>query len=1452
MSAAEPTTMMVAPLSFSSQEVNVLIHHYLVEAGMKHSSFVFRSEARLDAGPAYSVESGRLVKLLALGLRWLDAEIHMNSFGVHRSCNASVSLLEKHKCDLSQQPDAAAYDDASISSIFKKPEPRVRHRTNTGRGRDGERVRDRDRDRDRDRERDAPPPSASTLSSSAAAVAVASASASAPSQAPSAASLPSTSAPQHTKSSKGAEAGEDTPARKRARNDNDMDVDDEDDGSLARRGHQPQSSDRSAKTGNSSNKRPAAVDVRREKPLGANLSDDLIKQDVILQVSLSNVPTSGHVSVTASSVTLLEGHTKPPYVCHWTSPRDQYLVTGSTDSVRIWTVADDVAVSQYADPVVLLPSPQDSITAVSVDPKSDSVALGTYSGSTLIYTLAGELKHTLREQPSSAASGPVVAPVFALKFSPSGRYLAAGGVQKSVSVIATDTGQLQTRWEGHSGVVFDLDWMDNETVASCSSDTSVRLWTTGQATCSNLLQGHNAEVNTVRWSPQSRYLASASDDTTIRLWRKGQDHPHKTLQGLTASVDKIEWCPVEVGGALILAGACKDHNIRVWDADTGIQLFNIQRKTGPVHCLSFSLDGQYLSTGGEDQYIHIYKLADCASGKINRIFYACGWITDLRYNSTGHRLAVCLGNNKKVSGMSSAVQDTRRPRIRGPVKNSTDTIWNDAFTIISSALKEIYAKDGSNVSFEELYRNTYNMVLHRLGDALYNGVRTTLADLLQHDAVGKLAAQFPTREGAAEQERQFLRALQKTWEHFTLCLRMYNDILMYMNIKYCNKNDLPIVYEMGLLLFRDHIVRSATYPVRQKLQDILLHQISLERDAEIIDRSLMRQIIEMLVDLSSSAAEPGDGAGNVPRGFVYEVDFEQPFLAATSAYYAAESARLLAELDVSQYLRRVEKRLAEERERVDLYLHTSTLPKLTRITEDELIARNLDRVLSMANSGLVAMIDHSRYEDLQRVYTLFARVETGLDRLRAAVAHHIKDLGDHINERVPLKLTASASTDSISAAAAAAAASSSAPETTTTAAAAATSQAPFHRWVHDVLELQDKSNHMLEACFAHDKSFQTALNDSFVTFVNKNTKAAEYVSLYIDEHLKKGIKDKSERDIEQVLDKSVGLFRFLTEKDAFERYYKQHLAKRLLLGRSVSDEAERGMVQRLKIECGTQYTSKLEGLFRDMAVSSDLMGHFRSYLNQTERPNMPNLDLSVTVLTATNWPLTWTTTGGSCTFPEDVQRACNEYAKFYSGRHSARKLTWQPSSGSADIKAQFNKRTHELQVPTYAMVVLMLYNQRDSYTFEEILAETSIPDSELKRHLQSLSLGKYKILIKHPRTREVNPADTFTYNADFSDPKIRIKVATVSSGNRAETEDERRDTQTKVDEERHQIAEAAIVRVMKSRKTMQHNELVAEVIKQLRSRFAPSPAMIKKRIEGLIEREYLERTADKSAYIYLP
>lgn len=131
----------------------------------------------------------------------------------------------------------------------------------------------------------------------------------------------------------------------------------------------------------------------------------------------------------------------------------------------------------------------------------------------------------------------------------------------------------------------------------------------------------------------------------------------------------------------------------------------------------------------------------------------------------------------------------------------------------------------------------------------------------------------------------------------------------------------------------------------------------------------------------------------------------------------------------------------------------------------------------------------------------------------------------------------------------------------------------------------------------------------------------------------------------------------------------------------------------------------------------------------------------------------------------------------------------------------------------------------------------------VKRILHSLSCGKYRVLAKTPESNTIGAGDAFAANDAFACPlrKVRIPMASLEDAHNPK----------RVEEDRSLTIEACIVRVMKARKTMGHQALVTEVMAQLHF-FKPNPKVIKKRIEHLIEREYLERdTADANTYKYL-
>ena len=229
--------------------------------------------------------------------------------------------------------------------------------------------------------------------------------------------------------------------------------------------------------------------------------------------------------------------------------------------------------------------------------------------------------------------------------------------------------------------------------------------------------------------------------------------------------------------------------------------------------------------------------------------------------------------------------------------------------------------------------------------------------------------------------------------------------------------------------------------------------------------------------------------------------------------------------------------------------------------------------------------------------------------------------------------------------------------------------------------------------------------------------------------------------------------------------------------------------------------------------------------------------------------------------PPAVAAAADAFAAFYHAKHGGRKLAWQPGMGTAELRATFGGRKHELSVSAHQAAILLLFNERDGMTADDIGNATRIPPPDLLRALQSLACVKGKaVLRKDPPGKDVAPGDTFWFNDGFTSRMFKVKIGTVSSsrgaggggGGGAGDDADRSDTRARVEEDRKPQVEAAIVRVMKARRVLDHNALVAEVARQLGGRFVPAPPLVKSRVESLIEREFIERDAtDRKLYRYL-
>ncbi|KAM7000568.1 cullin-4B isoform 1-T1 [Tautogolabrus adspersus] len=617
----------------------------------------------------------------------------------------------------------------------------------------------------------------------------------------------------------------------------------------------------------------------------------------------------------------------------------------------------------------------------------------------------------------------------------------------------------------------------------------------------------------------------------------------------------------------------------------------------------------------------------------------------------------------------------------------------------------------------------------------------------------------------------FLKKIDKCWQDHCRQMIMIRSIFLFLDRTYVLQNSmLPSIWDMGLELFRFYII--SDLKVQSKTIDGILLLIERERNGEAIDRSLLRSLLSMLSDLQ-----------------IYQDSFEQRFLEETNRLYAAEGQRLMQEREVPEYLHHVNKRLEEEADRVITYLDQSTQKPLIATVEKQLLGEHLTATLQ---KGLTHLLDENRIQDLSLLYQLFSRVRGGVQVLLQHWIEYIKAFGSTIVIN---------------------------PEKDKT-------------MVQELLDFKDKVDHIIDVCFMKNEKFVNAMKEAFETFINKRpNKPAELIAKHVDSKLRAGNKEATDEELEKMLDKIMIIFRFIYGKDVFEAFYKKDLAKRLLVGKSASVDAEKSMLSKLKHECGAAFTSKLEGMFKDMELSKDIMVQFKQYMQCQNIPG--NIELTVNILTMGYWP---TYVPMEVHLPAEMVRLQEIFKTFYLGKHSGRKLQWQSTLGHCVLKAEFKEGKKELQVSLFQTLVLLMFNEGEEFTLEEIKLATGIEDSELRRTLQSLACGKARVLTKIPKSKDVEDGDKFSCNDDFKHKLFRIKINQIQM---KETVEEQVSTTERVFQDRQYQIDAAIVRIMKMRKTLSHNLLMSEVYNQLK--FPVKPADLKKRIESLIDRDYMER-----------
>lgn len=582
-------------------------------------------------------------------------------------------------------------------------------------------------------------------------------------------------------------------------------------------------------------------------------------------------------------------------------------------------------------------------------------------------------------------------------------------------------------------------------------------------------------------------------------------------------------------------------------------------------------------------------------------------------------------------------------------------------------------------------------------------------------------------------------------------------------------------FQLSMNLFKTIIV---SHPkVKSGITFYILQYIYMHRRLDVDHENLLKSIISMLNDLH-----------------MYADVFQVEFLKESQNFFLDEGNQLINMIDIRAYMKHIRARIRTEEIRAKNYLQQCSTVALLEIIVHTLIKSHLEEIL---NKSFKLLARNKLDKDLLLLYNLLKKVPAGFKLLSEYFTDYILTKGDAIVRKTDNEKT----------------------------------------MVQELVDFKDKLDNIVENYFSGNQNFYEVIRNTFVKFINfKQSKPAQLLAKYIDVKLR--AKDLSEEELEIILNKSIVLFRYIQGKDIFEAFYKKNLAKRLLLGKSTSQDAEDSMIGKLKAECGATFTSKIEGMFKDITISQSINNSFKQYLSHNMVHN--SFDLCINVLTSSFWP---NYPNYDVNLPVVLTNYQHMFQKFYLGNHSGRKLVWQPHLGHCIVKATFDSSHKELVVSLFQAIILLLFNDYNEFSFSEIQEMTHIEREELKRTLISLTNKKTRILLRRSKGIEMEDGETFTFNGSFTDKLFRVKINQIQL---KETTEEQTATEKSVLTDRQFQIDAAIVRILKRKKKLHHSELISELFSTLD--IPVKPYDLKKRVELLIEREYLERDKDDPTY----
>ncbi|CAF3349714.1 unnamed protein product [Rotaria sp. Silwood2] len=599
-----------------------------------------------------------------------------------------------------------------------------------------------------------------------------------------------------------------------------------------------------------------------------------------------------------------------------------------------------------------------------------------------------------------------------------------------------------------------------------------------------------------------------------------------------------------------------------------------------------------------------------------------------------------------------------------------------------------------------------------------------------------------------------LRLYEKHFKKYTMACKTLGGACHYLNRHWVRRQydqgrrDVYEIYELANQIWKETFFK----PIFPNIIQTCLNLIKEHRINKLsIDIETIKKIIEIYVDenFNKEIKESIDKhSTSEPITDIYKQYFEIKFVQDAEDFYRQQKILCLESNSIMEDLTQISKNFDEEINFVKLFLpkFKSTFQMLINKLEEIFLP---DHNVNLIKDKMETIVSAENSQEIRHLCELVRQIPKIKRELTQLIENHIYQFGINTIE----KISETAINDP-------------------------------NLYIETIFDIYER----FVKLFCTEPSFNIALDKACCKFINNNavteksgttTKSAELLARYYDTLLKKGNKTMEDKNFEEKFNKIMIVFTYIEDKDVYERFYGKMLSRRLVNQLSASDDDEKLMISKLKL-----------------------------------------------------------------------QEAFDNFKDFYTHHHCGRKLILLYQYSKGELQICFTKQKCTLQVSTYEMIVLLLFNEKLNWTVEEIQDKTQIQSDLLLQVV--CSLLKIKILFSKEISENFQDNDikmnhTIELKEDFTSEKLRINL---NMPLKSTKQKDLKSLNKSINEDRKLVIQAAIIRIMKERKTLKHSLLMQEVLEHLSSRFKSENHLIKKCIDILIDKEYLERNSDNKEILH--